>query len=156
MSEANCFVVLGHEQGGGQGGDYVEVMLRMGWSESSDRGSSISPVPHPILYDPLCYSSSGTARCGLGANLAKDARVALQLAAAERITSIPGYADAREDLPVDAQDEPRLLFSQAQAVLRMGRAAQQCALIRLTVGLMILPHGWPKLMAGVTATPNSR
>jgi putative oxidoreductase len=26
------------------------------------------------------------------------------------------------------------------------------ALIRLTAGLMILPHGWPKLMAGVGAT----
>ena len=25
-------------------------------------------------------------------------------------------------------------------------------LIRLTVGLMILPHGWPKLMAGIEAT----
>ena len=27
-------------------------------------------------------------------------------------------------------------------------------LIRLTVGLMIIPHGWPKLMMGVTATAN--
>jgi len=28
-------------------------------------------------------------------------------------------------------------------------------LIRLTVGLMIIPHGWPKLMAGVGATAAS-
>ena len=27
-------------------------------------------------------------------------------------------------------------------------------LIRLTVGLMIIPHGWPKLMMGVSATAN--
>ena len=27
-------------------------------------------------------------------------------------------------------------------------------LIRLTVGLMIIPHGWPKLMMGVGATAN--
>jgi putative oxidoreductase len=27
-------------------------------------------------------------------------------------------------------------------------------LIRLTVGLMIIPHGWPKLMMGITATAN--
>src|SRR5262245_8365904 len=27
-------------------------------------------------------------------------------------------------------------------------------LIRMTVGLMIIPHGWPKLMMGVTATAN--
>src|SRR5437016_14626510 len=41
--------------------------------------------------------------------------------------------------------------SQAQAVLRLGRAAHMAA-CPLTVGLMIIPHGWPKLMAGVTAT----
>jgi putative oxidoreductase len=28
------------------------------------------------------------------------------------------------------------------------------ALIRLTAGLMLIPHGWPKLMMGVTATAN--
>src|SRR5258708_36807588 len=27
-------------------------------------------------------------------------------------------------------------------------------LIRLTVGLLIIPHGWPKLMMGVQATAN--
>jgi len=27
-------------------------------------------------------------------------------------------------------------------------------LIRLTAGLMLIPHGWPKLMMGVTATAN--
>src|SRR5882724_6892147 len=28
------------------------------------------------------------------------------------------------------------------------------ALIRITAGLMLIPHGWPKLMMGVTATAN--
>jgi putative oxidoreductase len=27
-------------------------------------------------------------------------------------------------------------------------------LIRLTAGLMLIPHGWPKLMMGITATAN--
>jgi len=30
MSEANCFVVLGHEQGTVKAGDYVEVMVMDG------------------------------------------------------------------------------------------------------------------------------
>jgi molybdopterin molybdotransferase len=30
MSEANCFVVLGHEQGGISAGDYVDVMVMDG------------------------------------------------------------------------------------------------------------------------------
>jgi molybdopterin molybdotransferase len=30
MSEANCFVVLGHDQGGVKAGDYVEVMVMDG------------------------------------------------------------------------------------------------------------------------------
>jgi len=30
MSEANCFVVLGHEQGAVKAGDYVEVMVMDG------------------------------------------------------------------------------------------------------------------------------
>jgi putative oxidoreductase len=28
------------------------------------------------------------------------------------------------------------------------------ALIRITAGLMLIPHGWPKLMMGITATAN--
>src|SRR3954465_15763018 len=28
------------------------------------------------------------------------------------------------------------------------------ALVRITVGLMIIPHGWPKLMMGIEATAN--
>ena len=52
---------------------------------------------------------------------------------------------------MEAQNEPRLLFP------KLGPFYDRVApltwpLIRLTVGLMILPHGWPKLMAGVTAT----
>jgi putative oxidoreductase len=35
----------------------------------------------------------------------------------------------------------------------MGRAAV-LGLIRITAGLMLIPHGWPKLMMGVTATAN--
>src|SRR5882672_3545505 len=27
-------------------------------------------------------------------------------------------------------------------------------LIRVTAGLMLIPHGWPKLMMGITATAN--
>jgi molybdopterin molybdotransferase len=30
MSEANCFIVLGHEQGPVKAGDYVDVMLMDG------------------------------------------------------------------------------------------------------------------------------
>jgi molybdopterin molybdotransferase len=30
MTEANCFVVLGHEQGGVKAGDYVDVMVMDG------------------------------------------------------------------------------------------------------------------------------
>src|SRR3989442_1042752 len=52
---------------------------------------------------------------------------------------------------MDAHEQPRLLFP------KLGPFYDPVApltwpLIRLTVGLMILPHGWPKLMAGVTAT----
>ena len=28
------------------------------------------------------------------------------------------------------------------------------ALVRITAGLMLIPHGWPKLMMGITATAN--
>jgi uncharacterized membrane protein YphA (DoxX/SURF4 family) len=35
----------------------------------------------------------------------------------------------------------------------MGRTVSWL-LIRVTAGLMLIPHGWPKLMMGVTATAN--
>jgi len=52
---------------------------------------------------------------------------------------------------VEAQDEPRLLFPKLKPFYDWV-APLTWPLVRLTVGLMILPHGWPKLMAGVTAT----
>ena len=52
---------------------------------------------------------------------------------------------------MDAHDEPRLLFPKLKPFYDWV-APLTWPLIRLTVGLMILPHGWPKLMAGVTAT----
>src|SRR3989442_15756945 len=59
--------------------------------------------------------------------------------------------DARGGLAIDAQDEPRLLFPRLRPFYDWV-APLTWPLVRLTVGLMILPHGWPKLMAGVTAT----
>jgi len=52
---------------------------------------------------------------------------------------------------MDAHDEPRLLFPRLKPFYDWA-APLTWPLIRLTVGLMIIPHGWPKLMAGVTAT----
>src|SRR5258708_25202622 len=52
---------------------------------------------------------------------------------------------------MDAEDEPRLLFPQLKPFYDWV-APLTWPLIRLTVGLMILPHGWPKLMMGVGAT----
>ena len=48
---------------------------------------------------------------------------------------------------------PRLLFP---GLARFYAWAQPIswALIRITAGLMLIPHGWPKLMMGVTATAN--
>ena len=52
---------------------------------------------------------------------------------------------------VDASSRPKLLFPQLERFYDfVGPLAWP--LIRLTVGLMLLPHGIPKLMAGVTAT----
>src|SRR5712692_9459653 len=66
-----------------------------------------------------------------------------------------GYLAVRrsreEGLTMDAQEEPRLLFPKLKPFYDRV-APLTWPLIRLTVGLMILPHGWPKLMAGVTAT----
>ena len=52
---------------------------------------------------------------------------------------------------MDAQDEPRLLFPQLKPLYDWV-APLTWPLIRLTVGLMIIPHGWPKLMMGAQAT----
>jgi putative oxidoreductase len=46
---------------------------------------------------------------------------------------------------MEAQDEPRLLFPKLKPFYDWV-APLTWPLIRLTVGLMILPHGWPKLM----------
>jgi putative oxidoreductase len=55
---------------------------------------------------------------------------------------------------MEAQDEPRLLFPKLKPFYDWV-APLTWPLIRLTVGLMILAHGVPKLMAGVTATAQS-
>ena len=49
--------------------------------------------------------------------------------------------------------QPRLLIPQ---LARFYACAEPLswALIRLTAGLMLIPHGWPKLMMGVSATAN--
>lgn len=46
---------------------------------------------------------------------------------------------------------PKLLFPQLRAFYDRVEPLSYL-LIRLTVGLMIIPHGWPKLMAGVGPT----
>src|SRR5260221_2132371 len=46
---------------------------------------------------------------------------------------------------------PRLLIPQLRG-FSAGVEPLSWALIRLTAGLMIIPHGWPKLMMGVQAT----
>ena len=51
------------------------------------------------------------------------------------------------------QAQPKLLFPRLQPFYQWVEPLSW-ALIRLTVGLMIIPHGWPKLMMGITATAN--
>ena len=48
---------------------------------------------------------------------------------------------------------PRLLIPQLKSFYEWAEPISWL-LIRLTVGLMIIPHGWPKLMMGITATAN--
>ena len=49
--------------------------------------------------------------------------------------------------------KPRLLIPQLRGFYdRMEPVSW--LLIRLTAGLMLIPHGWPKLMMGITATAN--
>ena len=54
--------------------------------------------------------------------------------------------------PIDA--EPRLLFPSLKPFYR-AVAPLSWLLVRLTVGLMLIPHGWPKIEAGVAATAAS-
>jgi len=49
--------------------------------------------------------------------------------------------------------QPKLLVPQLQPFYRWVEPLSW-ALIRITAGLMLIPHGWPKLMMGVTATAN--
>src|SRR6185369_13906017 len=51
----------------------------------------------------------------------------------------------------EATNEPRLLFPQLQSFYDRVEPLTW-PLVRITAGLMILPHGIPKLMAGVEAT----
>lgn len=51
----------------------------------------------------------------------------------------------------EAEREPRLLIPQLKPFYDWA-APLSWTLIRVTVGLMLLPHGWPKLTAGVSAT----
>src|SRR5262245_57238417 len=49
------------------------------------------------------------------------------------------------------QAQPKLLFPQLQSFYR-GAEPLSWALVRITAGLMLIPHGWPKLMMGVGGT----
>jgi putative oxidoreductase len=49
--------------------------------------------------------------------------------------------------------QPRLLIPQLRGFYDRAEPLSW-ALIRITAGLMLIPHGWPKLMMGVTATAN--
>jgi uncharacterized membrane protein YphA (DoxX/SURF4 family) len=46
---------------------------------------------------------------------------------------------------------PKLLIPQLQSFYQCAEPLSW-ALIRITAGLMLIPHGWPKLMMGVGAT----
>ena len=46
---------------------------------------------------------------------------------------------------------PKLLIPQLQSFYQWVEPLSW-ALIRITAGLMLIPHGWPKLMMGVSAT----
>jgi len=53
-----------------------------------------------------------------------------------------------------AANEPRLLIPKLRPFYR-AVAPLSWLLVRLTVGLMLIPHGWPKVEAGVAATASS-
>jgi putative oxidoreductase len=48
---------------------------------------------------------------------------------------------------------PRLVIPQLRSFYAWAEPLSW-ALIRITAGLMLIPHGWPKLMMGVSATAN--
>jgi putative oxidoreductase len=48
-------------------------------------------------------------------------------------------------------NQPKLLVPQLHSFYRWAEPISW-ALIRLTAGLMLIPHGWPKLMAGIGPT----
>ena len=52
---------------------------------------------------------------------------------------------------MEAVKEPRLLFPKLKPFYDWVEPFTW-PLVRLTVGLMIIPHGWPKLMMGVSGT----
>ena len=49
--------------------------------------------------------------------------------------------------------QPKLLFPQLQSFYQWVEPLTW-PLIRITAGLMLIPHGWPKLMMGISATAN--
>src|SRR3989338_5676938 len=49
--------------------------------------------------------------------------------------------------------QPKLLIPQLQSFYAWVEPLTW-PLIRITAGLMLIPHGWPKLMMGITATAN--
>src|SRR3954463_7140091 len=51
------------------------------------------------------------------------------------------------------QAPAKLFFPRLQSFSRWAEPLSW-ALIRITAGLMLIPHGWPKLMMGVGATAN--
>jgi putative oxidoreductase len=53
--------------------------------------------------------------------------------------------------PMSDAAEPRLLFPQLKPFYDKVEPLSWL-LVRLTAGLMIIPHGWPKLMMGIEAT----
>ena len=50
-------------------------------------------------------------------------------------------------------NQPKLLIPQLQPFYAWVEPLSY-ALVRITVGLMLIPHGWPKLMMGIGATAN--
>ena len=49
--------------------------------------------------------------------------------------------------------KPRLLIPQLRGFYEWAEPISWL-LVRLTAGLMLIPHGWPKLMMGISATAN--
>ena len=49
--------------------------------------------------------------------------------------------------------KPRLLIPQLRGFYEWAEPISWL-LVRVTAGLMLIPHGWPKLMMGITATAN--